>query len=61
MTVPEVADYLNVTRQAIYQWRHKGGGPRSIKVGQRVRFRRSDVDAWLAAHTDDGQPTEAAS
>jgi hypothetical protein len=26
-----------------------GGGPRFLKVGGTVRYRRSDVDAWLAS------------
>lgn len=29
----------------------KGQGPPFIKVGRLVRYRRSDVDAWLRANT----------
>lgn len=29
-------------------WRVRGGGPRFLKVGRRVAYRRRDLDAWLA-------------
>jgi predicted DNA-binding transcriptional regulator AlpA len=28
-----------------------GTGPRFIRVGRLIRYRRSDVDAWLTART----------
>jgi excisionase family DNA binding protein len=28
-------------------WRYQGRGPRFVKVGRHVRYRRSDVEAWL--------------
>jgi predicted DNA-binding transcriptional regulator AlpA len=31
----------------LQQWRYLGRGPAYIKLGQHVRYRRSDVDAWL--------------
>lgn len=43
----EVADYLGIPAQTLYAWRYRGVGPRSIKVGRHLRWRRSDVDAWL--------------
>lgn len=33
------------------KWRAKAKGPPFIKVGRLVRYRRSDVDAWLRANT----------
>ena len=30
-------------------WRVRGGGPRFLKIGRRVVYRRRDLDAWLAA------------
>lgn len=50
-----LADYLGLPVGTIYQWRHKGTGPRGIKVGKHVRYRRSDVERWL-----DAQPQPAA-
>lgn len=46
MTVVEVADYLAVKVSWIHdQWRAKGLP--GFKIGNAVRFRRSDVDQWL--------------
>lgn len=48
-----VADALDIPVQTLYVWRTKGAGPRGIKVGRHLRYRRSDVEAWLDAQTDD--------
>lgn len=29
----------------------KGGGPRMVKIGRRVMYRKSDVLAWLDVHS----------
>jgi excisionase family DNA binding protein len=54
LTVDELADLLKVTRQTIYAWRaDRTTGPPAIKVGgNRLRFRRRDVDAWLDARSE---------
>jgi predicted DNA-binding transcriptional regulator AlpA len=31
------------------QWRYQGIGPKYLKLRGHVRYRRSDVDAWLAS------------
>lgn len=38
------------TCQAWAAMRHKGTGPRYVKVGRKVYYRRTDLDAWLAAN-----------
>ena len=53
---PQLADYLGVSLATIYQWNHKGSGPRRIRVGRHVRYRRRDVDAWLDAQAIDPEP-----
>ena len=47
MTTEELAAYLRVPRATIYSWRHLETAPRAMKVGKHLRWRRSDVDAWL--------------
>jgi excisionase family DNA binding protein len=47
LTIAELATYLDVSPWTIYDWRHKGLGPRGYKVGRGVRYRSSDVEAWL--------------
>lgn len=55
-TPEELADHLKIPVGTIYAWRYKGTGPRGSKVGRHVRFRRSDVDAWLDQHADGPRP-----
>ena len=33
------------------KWRARAEGPRFIKVGRLIRYRRSDVEAWLTSRT----------
>lgn len=47
----EVADYLVVPAATLAQWRYLGQGPRFLKVGRFVRYRWSDVEAWLAGQS----------
>jgi excisionase family DNA binding protein len=53
LTVVELAEYLRVPPATVYTWRHRGEGPRSVKVGRHVRYRQVDVDAWLEASSSD--------
>lgn len=48
LTVRAAADYLKVATGTLYNWRHAGTGPPAVTVGVRsVRYRRSDLDAWI--------------
>lgn len=47
LTTVEVAEYLQVPVTTIYAWRTRGEGPRAAAVGRHLRWKRSDVDAWL--------------
>jgi len=46
MNVEDLADYLKLKTQTIYNWLHEGklGG---IKVGGVWRFDRKEIDDWL--------------
>ena len=46
MTIDEVADYLSVKKGTIYGWTHMEFIPH-IKLGKSLRFRESDIDAWI--------------
>lgn len=43
----DLATELNVPLSTVQKWRHYGTGPRAHKLGRHVRYRRSDVEAWL--------------
>lgn len=49
----ELAAYLAVPVQTVYGWRSKGVGPRGLRVGKHVRFRKADIERWLAGRGDD--------
>lgn len=46
-TPEEVAEYYGVPVATLYQWRHRGLGPRSSKVGRHVRYRWEDVERYI--------------
>ena len=31
-------------------WRYRGQGPVAVKIGNRLRYRPADVEAWITAH-----------
>ena len=47
LTTSELAEYLGVNVQAIYDLRTDGRGPSGIRVGREIRYRISDVLRWL--------------
>ncbi|WP_239453421.1 MULTISPECIES: helix-turn-helix domain-containing protein [Microbacterium] len=49
VTTSELADYLRVDVQAIYDLRCHDRGPKGVRVGRELRFRVSDVKSWLDA------------
>lgn len=45
---PKMCDeFPGFSKQYWPQKRHLGGGPRYIKLGRKVFYRRSDVQAWI--------------
>jgi excisionase family DNA binding protein len=54
LNIDEAARYLAIPKATIYTWRTRrvGFGPRAVKFGGSLRFRRSDLDAWIAAHLE---------
>jgi excisionase family DNA binding protein len=43
----EAADYLGLKAATLNKWRCHGDGPPFIKVGRLIRYRRTDLDAFL--------------
>ncbi len=46
-SVKDVAAYLDIPVQTIYQWRTKGYGPPGVRMGKHVRFDPDEVRAWV--------------
>jgi excisionase family DNA binding protein len=47
----EAAKRLGVTARTLANWRWQGRGPRFVRVGRKIRFRLSDLAAWLDTQT----------
>lgn len=48
-SIQDLADFLGVPVQTIYQWRTKGYGPTGRRIGKYVRYRPEDVAEWVEA------------
>ncbi len=46
-TPRQLAAYLETSVSALSQYRALGIGPIYLKIGRMVRYRQSDVEAWL--------------
>jgi len=59
------AKYLTLSKQTLDWWRCQGRGPKYLKVGRAVCYRRTDLDEWLSrqvrqsTHTDKATSQEA--
>ena len=49
LSLQDLAELLQVPEATIYGWNHRGLGPMPLHVGRHVRYRPSDVEAWLDA------------
>jgi predicted DNA-binding transcriptional regulator AlpA len=49
----KTAKALGVKAQTLANWRSEKQGPRYVKVGRLVYYRRSDICAWLASQIRD--------
>lgn len=52
LSVDELADYLGVPAKTLYAWRHRREGPLGFRVGRHLRYRWSDVQAWIEEQLD---------
>lgn len=49
MTQEQLAEHWQISPRTLEQWRWLGKGPRFLKIGARVLYRREDVETWEAA------------
>lgn len=43
----DTSTYLGVPVGTLYQWRHRGIGPKAYRVGRHLRYDPAHVRAWL--------------
>ena len=58
LTVAELSNLLKMKPSTIYHWTSAGFVPH-VKVGRFIRFRASDVEAWLEQRQRHGRSTMA--
>jgi excisionase family DNA binding protein len=51
--IDTLSQYLDVPVATIYKWRKTGDGPAAFRVGRHLRWRDSEVQAWLARQHDE--------
>lgn len=54
MDVGQAATYLGISKATLYTWRTRrpGFGPRAVKAGGALRYRRCDLDVWIEEHAE---------
>ena len=54
MNIDQAAAYIGIAKSTLYTWRTRrpGFGPRAVKVGSALRYRRSDLDSWIEDHAE---------
>jgi excisionase family DNA binding protein len=48
LTTEQLAEWLGVSVGTVNRFRLRGDGPKYVKIGKTVRYRESDVEAYLA-------------
>jgi len=46
-TTEQVATYLNLSVSSLHDLRRRSRAPKAFKVGRSLRWKWSDIDAWL--------------
>lgn len=47
LTTDQLSEELEMSVEALAQWRYRGQGPKFVKEGRWIRYRRADVDQWI--------------
>jgi predicted DNA-binding transcriptional regulator AlpA len=45
------ADFLNLSSRTLQAWRNRGVGPRFVKAGRAIRYKRADLLTWIDENT----------
>ena len=55
----DVARVCGLSVASVRRWRFRKKGPRYLKIGAAVRYKRQDVSAWLESRPTGGGTTDA--
>lgn len=56
LNTEELAQYLRKPVATVYAMNSRGTGPRRMRIGKTVLYRRSDVEMWLDEHAIEPEP-----
>lgn len=59
LSIEELAAYLGIPKQSIYDWRVDGRGPRAYRLGKRLRFAVADVRDWVETQRESAPRSHA--
>ena len=63
LSTAQAAKFVNMSPRTLERWRLTGGGPRYLKLGRAVRYRKDDLEQFLAesrrSSTSDSGPEAA--
>lgn len=48
LLLAEVEAEFRVPAATLYAWRQRGVGPPSVRIGRRIMYRRTEIEAWFA-------------
>ena len=51
LTPDELAAELQIPVATLYRWRSLGTGPAAFRLGRHLRYRRQEVERWLAGRS----------
>lgn len=57
LTTKQAAKVLGLSPLTLSTWRCRGQGPKFVKLGNLVRYRKNDLDTWLRERTVDPKST----
>lgn len=55
MDIAQCSEYLGVAADTLYRYAAEGSIP-AFKLGNRWRFKKSVIDAWMARKSDENMP-----
>ena len=59
LSANDLARRLNVSRRSIWRWRSAGKLPAPVVVGRLIRWRRDEIERWIAAGCPNRREWEA--
>jgi excisionase family DNA binding protein len=49
LSLQQASQYIGVSQAALRTWKRDGKGPAFFRAGKLLKFRKTDLDAWIEA------------